>query len=41
MTVTMGLAVMILGLVAFPAGHAFVTFRAARAGTIARMGEGA
>jgi uncharacterized membrane protein len=36
----MGLAVMILGLAAFLGGHAFVTFRAERAGVISRIGEG-
>jgi uncharacterized membrane protein len=36
----MGLAIMILGLVAFVGGHAFVTFRAERAAVVARLGEG-
>jgi uncharacterized membrane protein len=35
----MGLALMIVGLAAFIGGHAFVTFRAARAGVIASIGE--
>jgi uncharacterized membrane protein len=35
----MGLALMILGLAFFIGGHAFVTFRAERAGVIARIGE--
>jgi uncharacterized membrane protein len=36
----MGLVIVILGLAAFLGGHAFVTFRAERAGVIARVGEG-
>jgi uncharacterized membrane protein len=36
----MGLAIMILGLVAFLGGHAFVTFRTKRAAAVARLGEG-
>src|ERR1700694_3703691 len=36
----MGLAIMILGLAALLGGHAFVTFRAERAGVISRIGEG-
>jgi uncharacterized membrane protein len=37
----MGLFLMILGLVLFLGGHAFVPFRAARAAAIGRIGEGA
>src|SRR5882724_10518804 len=36
----MGLPVMILGLALFIGAHAFVTFRAQRAGIVARIGEG-
>jgi uncharacterized membrane protein len=36
----MGLLIMILGLVLFLGGHAFVTFRAGRAAAVARLGEG-
>jgi uncharacterized membrane protein len=36
----MGLAIMILGLAAFPGGHAFATFRPERAAVITRLGEG-
>jgi uncharacterized membrane protein len=36
----MGLAIMILGLVAFLGGHAFVTCRPERAAVITRLGEG-
>jgi uncharacterized membrane protein len=36
----MGLAITILGLAVFLGGHAFATFRAERAGAVARIGEG-
>jgi uncharacterized membrane protein len=36
----MGLLIMILGLVLFLGGHAFVTFRAQRDAAVARLGEG-
>jgi uncharacterized membrane protein len=36
----MGLAIMILGLVAFLGGHAFATYRTERAAVIGRIGEG-
>ena len=37
----MGLAILVLGLVVFMAPHVFSTFRGARSGVVARLGEGA